>query len=77
MPFEHSSGISVKGRKKVHPMANKEFKRACFICVPVSAIQHYPEFKQYYERKEKEGKHGWSIMNAVKNKIVLESSCGC
>ena len=24
VPFEYSSGISVRGRKKVHPMANKE-----------------------------------------------------
>lgn len=70
VPFEYSSGISVRGRKKVHPMANKELKSMLYMCA-MSAIQHYPEFKQYYERKEKEGKHGWSIMNAVKNKIVL------
>ncbi len=70
VPFEYSSGISVRGRKKVHPMANKELKSMLYMCA-MSAIQHYPEFKQNYERKEKEGKHGWSIMNAVKNKIVL------
>ena len=72
VPFEYSSGISVRGRKKVHPMANKELKSMLYMCA-MSAIQHYPEFKQYYERKEKEGKHGWSIMNAVKNKIVLRA----
>lgn len=32
VPFEYSSGISVRGRKKVHPMANKELK-VCFIYV--------------------------------------------
>lgn len=72
VPFEYSSGISVRGRKKVHPMANKELKSMLYMCA-MSAIQHYPEFKQYYERKEKEGKHGWSIMNAIKNKIVLRA----
>jgi transposase len=72
VPFEYSSGISVRGRKKVHPMANKELKKMLYMCA-MSAIQYYPEFKQYYERKEKEGKHGWSIMNAIKNKIVLRA----
>ena len=72
VPFEYSSGISVRGRKKVHPMSNKELKSMLYMCA-MSAIQHYPEFKKYYERKEKEGKHGWSIMNAIKNKIVLRA----
>jgi len=72
VPFEYSSGISVRGRKKVHQMANKVLKSMLYMCA-MSAIQHYPEFKQYYERKEKEGKHGWSILNAIKNKIVLRA----
>ena len=33
VPFERSSGISVKGKSKVHPMANKDFKKHC-IYVP-------------------------------------------
>lgn len=72
VPFEYTSGISVRGRKKVHPMANKELKKMLYMCA-MSAMQHCPEFKRYYERKAKEGKHGWSIMNAIKNKIVLRA----
>ena len=72
VPFEYTSGISVRGRKKVHPMANKELKKMLYMCA-MSAMHHYPEFKGYYERKEKEGKHGWSIMNAIKNKIILRA----
>ena len=72
VPFEYSSGISIRGRNKVYPMANKELKSMLYMCA-MSAIQHYPEFKQYYERKEKEGKHGWIIINAIKNKIVLRA----
>ena len=37
----------------------------------LSAIQHYEEFKTYYERKKKEGKHVMSVLNAIKNKLVL------
>ena len=70
VPFEYRSGISVKGRNKVHPMANKDLKKLLHLCA-LSAIQHYLEFKQYYERKKLEGKHSMSVINAVRNKIVL------
>jgi len=39
----------------------------------VSAITHYPEFKDYYERKVKEGKHELSAINAVRSKIALRA----
>ena len=29
VPFEHSSGISVKGKSRVHKMANKDLKKCC------------------------------------------------
>ena len=72
VPFEHSSGISIKKRKKVHPMANKELKKMLFMCA-MSAIQNHEEFRRYYKRKENEGKHGWAILNAIKNKILLRA----
>jgi transposase len=72
VPFEHSSGISIKGRNKVHPMANKELKKMLHLCA-LTAIQHSPEFKQYYERKKAEGKNGMSVLNAIRNKIVLRA----
>lgn len=70
VPFQDKSGTSIKGRNKVHKMANKELKKMLHLCA-LSAIKCYPEFKQHYERKKKEGKHTMSVLNAIKNKIVL------
>lgn len=69
-PFGHSSGTSVKGRPRVHKMANKELKRLLYMGAR-AAIQHDAEMKAYYERKKQEGKHDLSIVNAIKNKMVL------
>jgi transposase len=73
VPFEHSSGISIKGRNRVHKMANKELKSMLHLC-SLAAIQRYDEFKNYYDRKKQEGKHGLSILNAIKNKIILRAA---
>ena len=69
-PFEHSSGSSVKGRNRVHKMANKELKSLLHMGA-VSCIKNYTEFKQYYERKLREGKHKFTVLNAIKNKMAL------
>ncbi|TCV04128.1 transposase [Sphingobacterium alimentarium] len=73
VPFEHSSGISIKGRNRVSNMANKELKKMLHLCA-LSAIQFYPEFKCYFERKTGEGKHKMSVINAIRNKIVLRAA---
>jgi len=70
VPCEHSSGTSVKGRNKVSHMANKELK-SILTMGALSAVQAYPEFGDYYERKKKEGKHHNKILNAIKNKMLL------
>ena len=69
-PFEHSSGISVRGRTRVHRMANKDLKKLLHLCA-LSVIRYNQEFKTYYNRKKEEGKHSMSILNAVRNKIAL------
>jgi transposase len=71
-PFRDTSGTSIKGRNKVHKMANKDLKKLLHLCA-LSAVKTYPEFKQYYERKKAEGKHTMSILNAVRNKIALRA----
>lgn len=71
-PFSNTSGTSIKGRDKVHKMANKELKKLLHMGA-VSAITHYPEFSDYYERKVKEGKHELSVINAVRSKIALRA----
>lgn len=70
VPFEHSSGISVRGRSRVHKMANKDLKKLLHLSA-LSAIKYYPEFTQYYQRKKAEGKHSMSVLNAIRNKIIL------
>ena len=72
VPFEHSSGSSIKGKKKVHQMANKELKKLLHMGARSITI-HHPEFKAYYNRKLKEGKHDMAIINAIRNKIVLRA----
>jgi len=71
-PFGNSSGSSIKGRDKVHKMANKKLKKL-FHMGAISAITHYPEFKDYYERKVKEGKHAQSVINAIRSKIAIRA----
>ena len=73
VPFEHSSGISIRGRNRVHKMANKDLKSMLHLC-SLSAIKNYSEYKNYYERKKEEGKHSMSVLNAVKNKIILRAA---
>lgn len=72
VPFENKSGSSIKGKTKVHKMANKELKALLHMGAK-SIVQHKAEFKTYYKRKEHQGKHHLQILNAVKNKIVLRA----
>ena len=53
-PFDNTSGTSVKGRDKVHKMANKELKKLLHMGA-LSAIKRYEGFRAYYERKVREG----------------------
>ena len=71
-PFTNSSGTSIKGRNKVHKMANKDLKKL-FHMGAISAITHYAEFRDYYQRKVTEGKHEQSVINAVRSKIALRA----
>lgn len=72
-PFGYQSGKSIKGKDRVHPMANKELKRLLHLGA-LSAIRYPGEFKAYYERKTSEGKHPLSVLNAIKNKLALRAA---
>lgn len=68
-PFEYSSGSSVKGRTRVHRMANKHMKsmlNMSALCV----IRIRGEYKQYYDRRTEEGKNKMSTLNIIRNKLV-------
>ena len=68
-PFEYSSGTSIKGRSRVHPLANKKMKSLLNMGA-VNAKRTDPELRLYFERKKAEGKNGMLVINAVRNKLV-------
>lgn len=71
-PFGRSSGSSIRHKPKVHKMANKELKSLLYMGAR-SVINHNAEMRAYYERKRGEGKEELSVVNAVKNKIILRA----
>jgi transposase len=70
VPFKHQSGTSIKGRNRVSHMANKKLK--CLLHMgAMAAITYDAGIQIYYRRKVAEGKNKMSILNAVRNKLVL------
>jgi transposase len=68
-PFEHRSGSSIRGKTRVSKMANLAIKTLLTMGAE-SAIRYDPELKAYYDRKLEEGKNRWSVLNAVRNKLI-------
>ena len=69
-PFEHTSGTSVRGKTRVSHLANKDIKRLLHMAA-LSVIRKPGELHDYYLRKVDEGKNKMSVINAVRNKIIL------
>jgi transposase len=68
-PFEYSSGTSIRGKTKVHHMANKKLKCNLHMA-SLTAVKYDLELKKYYERKVASGKNKLSVLNAVKSKLL-------
>jgi transposase len=68
-PFRDESGKKKKPQKVSHK-ANKKMKKL-FHLLAMSAIRMKGEMKMYYERKLAEGKNKMSVLNAIRNKIIL------
>lgn len=69
-PFTNDSGKIIK-KARVSHMANKKVKTLLHLSAIV-AIQYNPELKSFYKRKvELEKKNKMSVINAVRNKLVL------
>lgn len=69
-PFVKESGL-FKGKGRVSHMANKKVKKLLHMSALV-AIMYNPEMKAYYERKvNEEKKNKMLVINAVRNKLVL------
>ena len=69
VPYEHSSGSSVRGKARVSHQANHTLKHLLQM-VAIVAIQHNPEMIEYYTRKQQEGKNNMAILNAIRNKMI-------
>src|ERR1700742_2302500 len=69
VPFEHTSGTSVKDRKRVSHLANKELKQELNQAAK-TAITHDPELRAYAERKLKDKCYPL-VLNNVKFKLIL------
>lgn len=70
VPYDYSSGTSIKGRSRVSQMANKTIKAELTMAARAAAT-HDPEMRAYYRRRESLGKHHMSILNEVKFKLIL------
>lgn len=68
-PFEHTSGISIRGKTQTSSLANKEVK-VYLTRAAITAMSWDPQIKAYYKRKIAEGKHKASVINAIRAKII-------
>lgn len=68
-PFEHQSGVSVRGKSRVHFIANRKIKSLLHMAA-LSAVAFNEELKTYYKRKVQEGKNKMSVLNAVRFKLI-------
>lgn len=69
-PFEHRSGISIRGKTKVSHKANKRLKTLLHLAAR-SILTTKGELRQYYDRKVEQGKPKMAVLNALSNKIIL------
>lgn len=69
VPFEHTSGSSIRGRTRVSHFANKNSKRLLHLAA-LSIIRNNGELRTYWLRKLEEGKHKMSVLNAIRNKLI-------
>jgi len=70
VPFEHSSGTSIRGRHRVSPMADKYLKTILHMAA-MRVTRLEGELRNYYLRKVAQGKNKMLVLNAIRNKIVL------
>ena len=69
VPFDHSSGVSIRKRPSVSRLANKQLKQLLHMAA-LSASRNSEEMHTYYQRKVTEGKAKMSVLNAIRNKLI-------
>lgn len=75
VPFEYTSGKSIRGKPHVHFMANKQLKQLLHMCALTACI-HDPEMQTYFKRKVTEGKSKMLVINNIRNKMI-HRICAC
>lgn len=68
-PHPFKSGSSIKKKDKTSKMANQQVKAVVSNGI-LSAIQHDPQIRAYFNRKIGEGKPVGIVYNNIKNKLV-------
>jgi transposase len=68
-PFPTRSGTSIKGRNKVSAIGNRRLKGLLHIGA-VNMIKTDTDYRRFYKRKTKEGKHHIVVINTIRNKLI-------
>lgn len=70
-PYRYDSGTSVRSKAKISKRSNQTMKALLHLsAVNVATRMKEGEYRDYYERKLKEGKHVMCIMNVLRAKLV-------
>lgn len=69
VPFEYSSGTSIKYKARVSHFANKRMKELLHMSA-LSATIMEGELNDYYNRKVEDGKNKMLVINNIRNKII-------
>ena len=69
MPFQYSSGSSIKGKAKVNHLADKKMKSLLQMCA-LTAVKYDCQIKEYYYKKKLEGKNPMLILNNIRCKLI-------
>jgi transposase len=71
-PREHTSGSSVRGRKRICKMGNGHLRSVLYMC-SLSAIKHSGACKDIYDRLKAKGKQSKVALIAVCNKLLKQA----
>ena len=70
-PYKYDSGTSIRSKAKISKRSNQTMKALLHLsAINVAYKMKGGEYKEYFERKKKEGKHVMCILNVVRAKLV-------
>lgn len=70
VPYRKQSGSSVRKKERIGKRSHRKVK-SLLTMGALSLLQTKSEINNYYQRKKAEGKHHLSIINAIRNKLIL------